>query len=188
MYTLGNWGILGDVIFKNWRVEDLSEKRSSFDNVRHGLDWGFGVDPAAFTSTYYDRPHKRLYIFQEFAGVGLTNDILAEMMRPLVGEELVYCDSAEPSSILEIQNYGIRATGAKKGRGSVSHGVKWLKQQEIIVDSSCVGVVNELRLYAWKKNRYGESLPIPEDKNNHFIDGLRYQYEDMADGGVNLLR
>ena len=25
VYTLGNWGVLGDVIFKNWKLADLSE-------------------------------------------------------------------------------------------------------------------------------------------------------------------
>ncbi len=27
VYTLGNWGILGDVIFTNWRVEDLPDRK-----------------------------------------------------------------------------------------------------------------------------------------------------------------
>lgn len=186
VYTFGNWGVLGNLIFKqqradgsyNWRVEDLSEMREEFDNVRHGLDFGFGVDPAAFTSTYYR--DGRLYIFDEFAGTELGNDELAAMIKPRQ-DGLIYCDSAEPKSIAELRSeYGLRVIGAKKGKGSIEHGIKWLKRQEIIIDSSCVGVQNEFGLYSWKKNRYGESLPIPEDKNNHFIDGLRYQYEDMA--------
>jgi len=41
VYTLGNWGVLGDVIFTNWRVEDLSGMRDQFANPRHGLDFGF---------------------------------------------------------------------------------------------------------------------------------------------------
>ena len=32
VYSLGNWGVLGNVIFKNWRVEDLSDRISTFDN------------------------------------------------------------------------------------------------------------------------------------------------------------
>jgi len=186
VYTLGNWGVLGDLIFRNWRVEDLTDRAVTFDNLRHGLDFGFGVDPAAFNTTYYDRRNKTLYIIDEFSGLELTNDVLADMIKSRQSG-MVYCDSAEPKSIVELQGYGVAAVGAKKGKGSIEHGIKWLKQQTIIIDSSCVGTQNEFSLYAWKKNRHGESLPVPEDRHNHHIDEIRYQYEDMAndmDSGV----
>jgi len=47
VYTFGNWGVLGNVIFTNWRVEDLSGMRAPFTNYRNGLDFGFSSDPAA---------------------------------------------------------------------------------------------------------------------------------------------
>ena len=40
VYTLGNWGVLGNVIFTNWEVKDLSDMRDQFTNVRAGLDFG----------------------------------------------------------------------------------------------------------------------------------------------------
>jgi phage terminase large subunit len=180
VYTLGNWGVLGDTIFKNYEIRDLGSERESFDKLRYGLDFGFGVDPSAFCVTHYDRATKTLYILDEFSATGLTNDALAEMIAPYADGDVVYCDSAEPKSIQELRNLGIAAVGAKKGKGSINHGVRWLQAQKIVIDSRCVNAQNEFSLYTWRKDRHGQSLPVPEDRNNHIIDAIRYQYEDMA--------
>lgn len=177
VYTYGRWGILGDVIFKNWRVEDLSGMAAQFTNYRHGLDFGFSSDPAAMPVTHYDKNHKRIYIYNELYERGLTNDILAGEVLGLIGQQYVTCDSAEPKSIAELQQYGVRALAAGKGKDSVLHGIQWLQQQEIIIDSSCINTRNEFQQYQWKKDRDGNSLRQPVDKNNHLIDGLRYGYE-----------
>lgn len=181
VYTLGNWGVLGDVIFTNWRVEDLSEMGAQFTNRRNGLDFGFSSDPAAAPVTHYDAKKKTIYVFKELYETGLTNDILAERMKELIGNERVTADSSEPKSIQELNNHGVSAVGAKKGKDSVNFGIDWLKQQTIIVDKSCINMQNELSQYHWKKDAGGNSLKIPVDKNNHLIDALRYAYEnDMA--------
>ena len=181
VYTLGNWGVLGDVIFTNWRVEDLSGMVDQFTNRRNGLDFGFSSDPAAAPVTHYDTKKKTIYIFKELYETGLTNDILAERLKELIGEERITADSSEPKSIQELNNHGVRAVGAVKGKDSVNFGIDWLKQQTIIVDKACINMQNELSQYHWKKDAGGNSLKIPVDKNNHLIDALRYAYEgDMV--------
>jgi phage terminase large subunit len=179
VYTLGNWGVLGDVIFTDWRVEDLIKNQARrFDNIRNGLDFGFGPDPAAFTRLHYDATRNRVYIFQEVNGHELTNPDLADLIRPIVNRERVICDSAEPKSIAELRLLGINAIGAEKGPDSVHHGIQWLRQQEIVIDRQCQNVINEFQTYQWKKNRSGETLPIPVDRDNHHIDSIRYALED----------
>lgn len=181
VYTLGNWGVLGDVIFTNWRVEDLSGMVDQFTNRRNGLDFGFSSDPAAAPVTHYDTKKKTIYIFKELYETGLTNDVLAERVKELIGEERITADSSEPKSIQELNNHGVRAVGAVKGKDSVNFGIDWLKQQTIIVDKACINMQNELSQYHWKKDAGGNSLKIPVDKNNHLIDALRYAYEgDMV--------
>lgn len=177
VYTLGNWGTLGDVIFKNWRVEDLSGMLDQFTNRRNGLDFGFSSDPAAMPVTHYDRMRKTIYIYKELYETGLTNDLLSERVKELIGDDLVTCDSAEPKSVQDLNNHGVTAYSAKKGKDSVTFGIDWLKQQTIIVDVSCINMQNELSQYHWKKDAGGNSLKIPVDKNNHLIDALRYAYE-----------
>ena len=181
VYAFGEWGVLGDVIFTNWRVEDLSEMTAQFTNRRHGLDFGFSSDPAAVVNTHYDTSRKTIYIYKELYETGLTNDILAERVREMITNERIIADSSEPKSIQELNNHGVYAAGAVKGKDSVNFGIDWLKQQTIIVDKSCINMQNELSQYHWKKDAGGNSLKIPVDKNNHLIDALRYAYEgDMS--------
>ena len=178
VYTFGNWGILGHVIFRNWRVEDLSGERDQFTNRRHGLDFGFSDDPAALPCTHYDTKKKTIYFYEELYEQGLTNPELAERVIEKVGEDLVTADSAEPKSIRELKDNKVKVKPARKGPDSVRFGIQWLQQQTIIIDKRCINAQNEFSQYHWKEDAGGNALPIPVDKNNHLIDGLRYAYED----------
>jgi len=181
VYTLGKWGVLGDVIFKNWTTRDLSDMRDQFTNHRNGLDFGFSSDPAALVVTHYDRAHKTIYIYDEMYERGLTNDLLADEIKRRVGEQAVTCDSAEPKSIAELNGYGVSAYAALKGKDSVNFGIQWLQQQSIVVDSKCINARNELGVYHWRKDKDGNAIRQPAAKNDHLIDATRYAYEGDMD-------
>ncbi len=178
VYTLGNWGVLGNVIFTNWSVQDLSGMHDQFTNIRCGLDFGFSDDPAASTPSHYDRMRSTIYIFDEFYEKGLTNPQLAVALKPMVGDHTVVCDSSEPKSLTELRLLGINARPAKKGKDSVNFGIQWLQQQKIVIDIKCIHTRNEFQQYKWKEDKDGVAIRQPVDKNNHIIDQLRYQYED----------
>jgi len=192
VYTYGNWGVLGDVIFKNWKIADLLDPKSEHylpieqrTNARRGGDFGFSSDPAAFGVSHYDKMRKIIYCYKELYETGLTNDVLAERIKEM-GEdkERSIWDSAEPKSIQELRNHGVNAYGARKGKDSIRQGINWLKQQTIIVDKSLINLQRELQQYHWKKDAGGNDLnpPQPVDKHNHLIDGmLRYAHEDDMD-------
>ncbi len=178
VYTLGNWGVLGAVIFKNWRVEDLTEIKETFDNHKNGIDFGYGGDPAALVHTHYDKTRNRIYILDEMFAHELTNDMLADQTKKIIENQYVVCDSAEPKSIQELKNLGVKALPAKKGKDSVNFGIQWLQRQEIIVDTKCQNMRNEFMTYKWKEDARGNTLDMPVDRNNHGIDALRYAYQD----------
>jgi len=180
VYTMGLWGTLGGVVFTNWRVDDLTPEIPRFDNIHNGLDFGFTNDPTAYNRTHYDRARKKIYIFEELHGKGWTNQRIVEELKPIIHKEQIVCDSAEPKSIQELINLGINAIGAIKGKDSITHGIQWLKQNEIIIDRRCQETINEFQLYQWAKDKYGEDTNTPVDRNNHHIDGIRYQYENEA--------
>lgn len=180
VYTLGLWGVLGNAIFTNWRVEDLSGLRKQFTNIHNGLDFGFSSDPAAASRTHYDQAHKTIYIFDELYETGLTNDVLADRIKTMFGQEYIICDSAEPKSISELRRYGVNALAASKGKDSVVFGIQWLQQQSIVIDKQCVNTRNEFQQYKWKEDAGGNALKIPVDKHNHIIDELRYAYESES--------
>lgn len=179
VYTLGQWGVLGEVIFKNWTVQDLSEIRSAFDRFNNGLDFGFSVDPSALIRMHYDRKHGKLYILDEIYETELTNDALAEKAKEIIGTEYVTADSAEPKSIRELQQMGLRVIAAKKGKDSVNFGIGWLKKQQIIIDSKCVNTKREFELAQWKKDKHGNVMSVPVDRDNHALDAIRYGCEDL---------
>jgi len=180
VYTLGNWGVLGDLVFRNWRVEDILRgvMYPTFDLFRNGLDFGFTNDPTAFNRSYYHRATRTIYVTHEYHERGVTNDVIAKDIKKIAGDDQVVCDSAEPKSIQELCNHGINAIGARKGKDSTIHGLQWLAQQAIVIDTSCTYTIAEFEQYHWKKNKDGKVLNEPADRDNHHIDELRYQYED----------
>ena len=56
--------------------------------------------------------------------------------------------------------------------------LQWLKQQTIIIDTSCINAQNEFAMYHWKEDKDGNAMMIPVDKDNHFIDQVRYAFEN----------
>lgn len=188
VYTLGNWGVLGALIFKNWKVEDFSDIENTFDNYKNGLDWGFGVDPFAFIRSHYDKKRKRLYICNEIYATELLNEESAKLVKEIIGNEIVICDSAEPKSVSDFKKYKVRAMGAKKGPGSVEHGIKFLQGLEIIIHPRCQNARIEFSKYKWKEDKSGTVLPIPVDKDNHIIDALRYALENENRKGLSILK
>lgn len=182
VYSLGNWGILGHVIFTNWRVEDLSGMHAQFTNHRNGLDFGFSVDPSALWVAHYDKANKRVYVYDELYQKGLTNDLLAVEVKEKIGNRHVVCDSAEPKSIRELQNYGINATGAAKGKDSILFGYQWLQQQEIIIDKNCVNTKMEISTAHWLEDAGGNAILKPSGTNDHLISAGRYAHEQDMTG------
>jgi phage terminase large subunit len=185
VYTLGNWGVLGNVIFTNWEVRDLTDMRDQFTNHRNGLDFGFSADPAALVHTHFDKMRKTIYVYDELYQTGLTNDRLADEAFSLVGSQVITCDSAEPKSVAELARYELSTRSAVKGKDSVLHGIQWLQQHSIIIDTKCINFRNEIQGYKWKEDKGGVALPVPVDTDNHLIDALRYAYEsDMASNWI----
>ena len=187
IYTLGKWGVYKGVIFTNWEIKDLTDKRLIYrDKYRHGLDWGVN-DPLAVGCQAIDQDKKEIYIFAEFYRTGLqSNKEIVDLIRPLVEKRIVVCDSSEPKSINEIQCYGINAIAAEKGKDSVIAGIKFLRQYKIYIDICCKNAIKEFRAYRWREDRSGNTLDEPIDQHNHFIDQLRYSFEDLINVNQNI--
>ena len=177
---LGMPGISKGLIFRNWRIEDTEKYKNTFELVRRGLDFGYSSDPSAFLQFNVNLKTKQIVVFDEFGATELTNEMLAnELKKRIEPYALIKADASEPKSIAELNNLGINAIPAQKGPDSILHGIKWLKGFEIIVDPKCKGLIAELELYRWKVDKLDNPLNIPEDKNNHYIDALRYGSDDL---------
>lgn len=102
-----------------------------------GLDFGFASDPACFILCSYDRKHETIYLLKEIFKRGMSNRQLAEEIKPLLGSASieVYCDSAEPKSIMDLRDCGLNwARACHKAPGCVEYRIKWLQHRRIVID------------------------------------------------------
>lgn len=193
------WEYLGHAIgsgvvpFDNLNFRTITdEEYKTFDNIRQGIDWGYGVDPVSFGRWHYDKTRKRLYAMDEYYGVKISNRELAEwMLKKQYHDVMSIADSAEPKSIAEMKTYGIRIKGAKKGPGSVEYGEKWLDDlEEIIIDPKRTpNTAREFENIDYQTDKDGNPKPKLEDKDNHAIDQCRYACEnDMKQSAITFLK
>lgn len=179
VYTLGMWGVLGNLVFKNWKTENLSALIPSFDKIYNGLDFGFSADPNALIRVHVDQARKKIYVFDELYKCEMQDDELAEELKKRLGTQYVTCDCAEPKSIADLNRRGVRALPARKGPDSINYGIRFLQGYEIIIDPRCQNFKNEIQAYHWAEDKYGNALRKPVDKDNHLMDALRYATEDL---------
>lgn len=181
----------GGAVFENVADRCMTDAEiAAFGRVYHGLDFGFAVDPLAFLSCAYDRKREDVYIFEEIYEQRLSNSRATARIRPLAGQNVIYADSAEPKSIAEMKGLGLRIFGARKGRDSVAHGIKWLQDRaHIYIDKvRCPHTYREFVTYAYERNREGQFISAYPDRNNHTIDAARYALgEVMRAGGIRVL-
>lgn len=172
----------------NRRITD--EEIRTFDRIRRGVDWGYAADPFHYTVNHYDKARKRLYIFYEIHQVRLPNRAAAALIQQEnKGNGEIICDSAEPKSIADFRDNGLRVRGAKKGPDSVDYGMKWLSEEleEIIIDADrCPNTWREFYGYELERDQNGNLKAGYPDKDNHSIDAVRYSREgDMSRRGVH---
>ena len=178
VYTLGNWGILGNVIFKNWSTADLSGMVKTFDNVVIGLDMGF-TNPNAVIKGHVSEKSKTIYVFDEMYKRGQTYESLILDVKKIAGNNIITCDNEDSRGVFMLQQGGIKAVPAKKGADSVISGIKWLQGYNIVIDNKCQNFINEIQQYHWQEDKDGNTLEKPVKKNDHLLDALRYSVEHL---------
>ena len=180
---LGDWGITEGIVFENWTVEDLSDLIPTFSNIYHGMDFGVN-DPNALITFDIEVGQKKIYIFDEFYQGNITLDVMETEVKKRVGERIVICDAAAKQSIIELASRGIAALPAVKGADSVKFGIQWLQGFDIVIDYRCKNFIKEISNYQWLKDKQGNILDVPVDKDNHLLDALRYGTEPLRFGNA----
>jgi phage terminase large subunit len=172
VYCLGNWGIIGERVFENIIKANISQDFINSQNkILPGLDWGYYPDPYAFTQSSISRGN--LYSFYETGGNKYSNLEIAQKIS-YINDELVYCDSAEPKSIAELQKYGINAVGAKKN-GLRRFFVQWANSRKWFIDfQKCPKLFGEATSYTYAKDKNGETINDFVDGDDHWIDATMY--------------
>lgn len=172
----------GSAVFEN--VEDMGmsdELVGNFDRLYYGLDFGFAVDPLAYVAMYYDSMREDLYIFDELYRQKMTNSQAAKAIKLRISGGRILADAAEPKSIAEMSDYGLRISGARKGPDSVDFGMRWLQNRaHIYIDKRrCPNTYKEFVAYEYERNKDGQFISAYPDVNNHSIDAVRYGLSEI---------
>lgn len=148
------------------------------------LDFG-ATDPNAMPFIGVDRDGI-IHVFDEVYINNIYTSELAELIKQKSAHRYfvaTYADSAAKQSIMDLGQYGVFCTPVAKNSGEnarnwliagIDQVHQLLKENKIIIHPRCKGLIKEFMSYSWRKDRMGEAVNIPEDKNNHLLDAFRY--------------
>lgn len=184
---LGNWGIVDGLVYENWEEKEFTlDQVINCDSV-NGIDFGYTNDPAAVFIGFIDTENKKLYVWDEIYKKGLSNKKLYEEIENVHYQKKSFtADCAEPKSIDELRGYGLRVEKSQKGKDSITHGIQYIQDFEIIIHPRCVNFITEIGNYTWDEDRLGNKINRPIDDFNHLMDAMRYAVEKYTFGRVKL--
>ncbi|MBO7385033.1 MAG: PBSX family phage terminase large subunit [Clostridia bacterium] len=170
----------GGQVFENLYIGPLSDSELAAQDRRYfGLDFGFALDPDAFTQWAFDRKRKILWAVDEYVSAQQSPSRLAQEVLSRAGRSPVFCDSADPRMIHELRALGVNAAAAKKGPGSREHGYRWLQTlAQIRADPARTPVTaRELMGFEYLRDKTGAFINAYPDGNDHTLDSCRYALE-----------
>lgn len=177
-----NWIWLGELrkisdaqIFKNvYEVHEFETPKNA--RFYHGADWGFADDPTALIRCFIQ--NGCLYIDKEACEKHVELDDMPRLFNNIdtIKKWPTYGDSARPDIIKYMQRRGYHIRKCEKWSGSVEQGIAYIRNfEKVIIHPRCISTIDEFDKYSYKQDRNSnEILPVPEDRNNHCIDALRY--------------
>ena len=177
IYGLGEWGETGGLILSNYIIEDFPQDADRFDEIAIGHDFGFNHADALLVLGWKD---DEIYIMREIYEFEKDmNEIIDRMQREEIPQRVtMWCDSAEPDRIRQLQKSGYKARGVVKGSGSVNAQIDWLKGHKIHVHCSCVNTIKEMQQWRWRMDEHsGQYTDEPVNVFDDAMAALRYGCE-----------
>lgn len=176
------WAYLGEVIGTDanvfWNIEKWEYDENKINGIcLRGLDCSNGgSDPWAYVEAFWDKKNNDLYILDEQKIGGKASlEQVAELIKVKAGRREIFIDSAVPTFGRTLNMKGLNCIPVHKGKDSVALGILWLQSlNHIYIDNKrCPNVFKEISEYEYviKNDECTNELP---DKDNHFIDALRY--------------
>lgn len=181
VYALGEWGVLGNVVFTDFRIEDFPYGEDDLENVCEGQDYGFVHASAIIRLGFREG---EIYVFDELYGKGWTDADFRAAADEYFGDAKyrmrLTADSAEPDRIEEWTRAGWTVTPAKKGAGSLRYGIDYLTQHRIHIHSTrCRNFANEVQLYKRREDKDGNAMDAFVEFNDDAIAAARYATEHI---------
>lgn len=174
IYSLGNWGKLENLIYKNWDIVDWVPDIAACERVGYGLDFGYN-DPTVLVRV--SLKGKDAYLEQILHHTKLTSSDLIQKMQDLLPppeirkKQAIYADPSRPEEIEELKKAGFWVKPAVR---SIVPGIDSVKRYRLHIKSDSLDMIKEFRGYAWKKDRHGNVTDEPLGVLDHGPDAVRY--------------
>ena len=163
VYGLGERGTTQNTIYHSFELYDEVE-----GDYCYGLDFGFNHPNALVKVT---RVENNLYAEQMLYQSHITTSELITKVKQIVGNSLVYCDTARPEIIQDLILNGVNAYPANK---SVKEGIDFIRSHKIHIHRDSIDLQKEMRSYKWKQKPTGEILDEPVKMFDDNVDSFRY--------------
>jgi phage terminase large subunit len=167
VYGLGEKATAEETIYPIWEV--FSEWPDRCKDRVFGLDFGMTVPSALVEASIADM---YLYTQEHLYKTNLSTSELIQLIKPIVGRSIVYCDAAEPDRIKELLGAGINAM---KGIKDVNAGIAYVQGKQIRVHNGSHNLQNEFKGYSYRRSKAtNEIMDEPVKANDHALDAMRY--------------
>ena len=172
--VLGGWKEQADgLVFENWKP--INNVPETAQLLGYGLDFGFSSDPCALCGVY--RYDGQIIVDEMIYQTHLTNSELIHLMKSKGVDiyKTIWADSAEPKTIEEIRRANFNIKPVVKGADSIRAGIRIINDlNEWQVTRHSKGLLKELRMYSYDKDKNGQPIDKPIDAWNHQLDAFRY--------------
>ena len=180
---MGNPVGLGMNIFDMLDVRPITDEEiSRMERIYQGQDWGWYPDPKAFIRAAYIHNTETIYLLDEMGGCKIRNSKMAEDIKEKGYDDYeIRCGADEQESIVDFRDAGLPARQANVGPGSVKYTFEWLQCRTIVIDPARTPrAYKEIIEYEHEVDSNGEVIADYPDRNNHWIDALRYATSPLS--------
>jgi phage terminase large subunit len=182
---LGNWGVLKDTVYRNYKVQQITLDESYYDNIMYGLDFGYN-DPCCCLKVGFKDGN--VYVLDELYKSYLIQEELYDLMLNdlQVPYSAVIKADHEKDRIADLKRRGYKYIGLAE-KTNKENAVVLLSSKNIYIHPNCVNTIREIGFYRWRKDpSTDEPIEKLEDGNDHTLDALLYACRDWLKNQKNV--
>lgn len=164
--VLGGFRDIAEGVIFNYDIGDFVYPEYG---LVYGADQGY-THPSTVIAVNVDKDKRRMYLKEIYYETEKTTDYIVNKVKPIVGFDRIWADSAAALFIADLKKAGLNIKGAKKPK--IWDSINAMLNYEIIIDKNSLNLQREFNEYRWNPNKPDE----PIDDNNHGIDAVRYAF------------
>ncbi|MBQ9081969.1 MAG: PBSX family phage terminase large subunit [Clostridia bacterium] len=174
---------LGTEIFKKLEIRTITDEEiQRQERIYQGQDWGWEPDPKAFIRCAYSHATETILLLDELGGTCIrTKDMAQQIIDKGYADYEIRCGVDEMEHINDFRDMGLVARPAIVTPGSVRRTHEWLQCRKIVIDPARTPrAYQEFTNYEHDVDKNGDTIDGYPDRNNHWIDALRYATSPLS--------